>query len=138
MLLINAITNVKPYGLAIWGNRTLEPVAEKGTTALNFLNTRNMVSDIKKLAYSTAKSLMFEQDSDTLWLNFKSGVSPLLDQLKSGHGISNYKIIKGTTKYNGQALTRGEMAAVIKIYPLYAIEYFEITVVIADEDVSVQ
>ena len=81
---------------------------------------------------------MFEQDSDTLWLNFKSGVSPLLDQLKSGHGISNYKIIKGTTKYNGQALTRGEMAAVIKIYPLYAIEYFEITVVIADEDVSVQ
>ena len=135
---INAITNVKPYGLAIWGNRTLEPVAEKGTTALNFLNTRNMVSDIKKLAYSTAKSLMFEQDSDTLWLNFKSGVSPLLDQLKSGHGISNYKIIKGTTKYNGQPLTRGEMAAVIKIYPLYAIEYFEITVVIADEDVSVQ
>lgn len=135
---INAITNVKPYGLAIWGNRTLEPVAEKGTTALNFLNTRNMVSDIKKLAYSTAKSLMFEQDSDTLWLNFKSGVSPLLDQLKSGYGISNYKIIKGTTKYNGQALTRGEMAAVIKIYPIHAIEYFEITVVIADDDVSVE
>lgn len=135
---INAITNVKPYGLAIWGNRTLEPVAEKGTTALNFLNTRNMVSDIKKLVYSTAKSLMFEQDSDTLWLNFKSGVSPLLDQLKSGYGISNYKIIKGTTKYNGQALTRGEMAAVIKIYPIHAIEYFEITVVIADDDVSVE
>lgn len=135
---INAITNVKPYGLAIWGNRTLETVKEKGTTALNFLNTRNMISDIKKLAYSTAKSLMFEQDSDTLWLNFKSGVSPLLDQLKSGYGISNYKIIKGTTKYNGQALTRGEMAAVIKIYPIHAIEYFEITVVIADDDVSVE
>lgn len=134
---INAITNVKPYGLTIWGNRTLERVDPKGTTALNFLNTRNMISDIKKLAYNTAKTLMFEQDSDTLWLRFKSGVSPLLDQLKSGYGISNYKIIKGTTKYDGSALTRGEMAAVIKIYPLYAIEYFEITVVIADEDVSV-
>lgn len=134
---VNAITNVRPYGLTIWGNRTLETVAEKGTTALNFLNTRNMVSDVKKLAYSTAKSLMFEQDSDTLWLRFKSGISPLLEQLKSGYGISNYKIIRGTTKYNGQALTRGEMAAVIKLYPLYAIEYFEITVVLADEDVTV-
>lgn len=134
---VNAITNIKPYGLTIWGNRTLEPVAEKGTTALNFLNTRNMISDIKKLAYSTAKSLMFEQDSDTLWLRFKSGISPLLDQLKGGFGISNYKIIRGTTKYNGDPLTRGEMAAVIKIYPLYAIEYFEITVVVADEDVAV-
>lgn len=135
---INAITNIKPYGLTLWGNRTLEPVAEKGTVALNFLNTRNMVSDIKKLAYSTAKSLMFEQDSDTLWLRFKSGVSPLLEQLKSGHGISDYKLLKGTTKYNGNALTRGEMAAVIKIYPLYAIEYFEITVVVADNDVEVE
>lgn len=134
---INAITNVKPYGLAIWGNRTLEPVDPKGTTALNFLNTRNMISDIKKLAYTTAKSLMFEQDSDTLWLDFKSGMSPLLEQLKSGYGISNYKIIRSRTKYNGKSLTRGEMAAVIKIYPLYAIEYFEITVAIADEDVTV-
>lgn len=134
---VNAITNVAPYGLTIWGNRTLEVVPEKGTTALNFLNTRNMVSDIKKLAHTTAKSLMFEQDSDVLWLKFKSGVSPLLDQLKSGYGISNYKIIRNNTKYNGQALTRGEISAVIKIYPLYAVEYFEITVVIADDDVTV-
>jgi len=134
---INAITNVKPYGLTIWGNRTLKRVASKGTVATNFLNTRNMISDIKKLSYNTAKSLMFEQESDTLWLSFKSGVSPLLDQLKSGHGISDYKLIKNTTKYNGNALTRGEMSATIKIFPLYAVEYFEITVVVSDNDVAV-
>ncbi len=134
---INAITNVKPYGLTIWGNRTLKRVASKGTVATNFLNTRNMISDIKKLSYNTAKSLMFEQESDTLWLRFKSGVSPLLDQLKSGHGISDYKLIKNTTKYNGNALTRGEMSATIKIFPLYAVEYFEITVVVSDNDVAV-
>jgi len=134
---INAITNVKPYGLTIWGNRTLKPVHHKGTVATNFLNTRNMISDIKKLAYNTAKSLMFEQDSDTLWLSFKSGVSPLLDQLKSGFGISDYKLIRSDKKYDGRALTRGEMAAIIKIFPLYAIEYFEITVVVSDNDVAI-
>lgn len=134
---VNAITNVKPYGLTIWGNRTLKKVNSKGTVATNFLNIRNMLSDIKKLAYNTAKSLMFEQDSDTLWLSFKSGVSPLLDQLKSGYGISDYKLIRSDKKYNGSALTRGEMAAVIKIFPLYAVEYFEITVVVADNDVAI-
>lgn len=134
---INAITNVKPYGLTIWGNRTLKPVHSKGTVATNFLNTRNMISDIKKLAYNTAKSLMFEQDSDELWLRFKSGVSPLLDQLKSGFGISDYKLIRSNTKYNGKALTRGELAAIIKIFPLYAIEYFEITVLVSDNDVAI-
>lgn len=134
---INAITNVKPYGLTIWGNRTLKPVSVDGTVATNFLNIRNMMSDIKKLAYNTAKSLMFEQDSDTLWLRFKSGVSPLLEQLKSGNGIVDYKIIKSDKKHNGNALTRGEMAAVIKIFPLYPVEYFEITVVVSDNDVAV-
>lgn len=134
---INCITDIKPYGLTLWGNRTLLPVSSGGTTALNFLNTRNMLSDIKKLLYTTAKSLMFEQNSDFLWLKFKNGITPLLNQLKSGNGISDYKIIKGTTKYNGDPLTKGEISAVIKIYPLYAVEYFELTVEINDEDVVV-
>jgi hypothetical protein len=131
---INAVTNIKPYGLTLWGNRTLERVPTKGTTALNFLNTRNMISDIKKLSHTTAKSLMFEQDSDALWIRFKSGIMPLLEQLKTGAGISDYKILKATTKYDGEPLTRGELAAVIRIYPLYAIEYFDITVVISDDE----
>ena len=133
---INAITEVKPYGLTIWGNRTLERVKD-GLTATHFLNTRNMASDIKKVAYDTAKQLMFEQDSDTLWLRFKSGVTPFLEQLKTGYGISNYKLIRTSTKYNGTNLGKGEMACVIRIYPLYAIEYFEVAVVMADEEVSV-
>lgn len=134
---VNAITNIKPYGLTIWGNRTMEKVSDKGTTALALLNARNMVSDVKKVAYSTAKSLMFEQDGDVLWNKFKSGISPLLDQMKAGYGISNYAIIRNKTKFNGKQLDRGEVSATIRIYPIAAVEYFEITVAVADEDVSV-
>lgn len=135
---INAITNIRPYGQCIWGNRTLAMTPSLGGEPKNFLNTRNMISDIKKLAYTTAKELMFEQNSDTLWLKFKSGVSPLLEQLRSGNGISDYKLIKGTTHYDGTQLARNELAAVIRIYPMYAVEYFEITVVVTDEDVAVE
>ena len=139
---INAITNIRPYGQCIWGNRTLAMTPTLGGEPKNFLNTRNMISDIKKLAYTTAKELMFEQNSDTLWLKFKSGVSPLLEQLRSGNGISDYKLIKGTRHYgtdgNGAPLGRNELAAVIRIYPMYAVEYFEITVVVTDEDVAVE
>lgn len=142
MIGINAITNIRPYGQCIWGNRTLYKTPKLGGEPLNFLNTRNMISDIKKLAYTTAKELMFEQNSDTLWLKFKSGVSPLLEQLRSGNGISDYKLIKGATHYgtdgNGPQLARNELAAVIRIYPMYAVEYFEITVVVTDEDVAVE
>lgn len=136
-LSINTITNIRPYGLTLWGNRTLMPVSNEGTVALNFLNTRNMLSDIKKLLYTTAKSCMFEQNSTDLWVKFKGGIEPLLKRLKAGNGISDYQIVRGTTKYNGDPLTKGEVAAVIKIYPMYAVEYFELAVEINDEEVTV-
>lgn len=134
---VNTITNVRPYGLTLWGNRTLKPVDIEGTVALNFLNTRNMLSDIKKLLYTTAKSCMFEQNSTDLWIKFKNGIEPLLRRLKAGYGISEYQIVRGTTKYNGDPLTKGEISAVIKIVPMYAVEYFELTVEINDQDVTV-
>lgn len=134
---VNCITNIRPYGLCIWGNRTLKPMGPDGAVALNFLNTRNMISDIKKVLYTSAKELMFEQNCDTLWIRFKSLVTPLLNQLKSGNGISDYKVIKSDTNYEGNPLQKGELAAVIRIFPLHAVEYFELNVEIRDNDVTV-
>lgn len=129
---INAITNIKPYGLTIWGNRTLKNNAANGNlVATSFLNIRNMVSDIKKVAYVAAKSLLFEQNNDILWINFCSKIMPTLNKMNSGAGVSGYKIIKGTTD------EKGKVVAIIKIYPVYAVEEFDITVVISDEEVTV-
>lgn len=134
---INCITDIRPYGSTIWGNRTLLPLAiDKGTQATSFLNTRNMISDIKKLLYATSTSLMFEQNTDTLWLRFKSSVSPLLEQLKMGGGISGYKIIKNTQDTEGKPLPKNQISATLRIYPVYAVEYFDLTVEISDEDVA--
>lgn len=137
-LSVNCITNIKPYGLCIWGNRTMKTVNGAGCEALNFLNTRNMLSDIKKVLFTTSKYLMFEQNSDTLWLRFKAGISPLLNQLKLGNGISDFKIIKSNIRYDKTPCGKGELAAIIRIYPIHAVEYFDLTVDIRDDDVVVE
>lgn len=129
---INAITNIKPFGYRIWGNRTLKNNTDtNGLTARSFLNTRNMISDIKKLAYRTCKRFMFEQNNDTLWLNFKSAIEPTLDKMKLGAGLSGYKIIPEPTS------EKGKLKATIKLIPLYAVEDFDILVSIEDDEVSV-
>lgn len=128
---INAITYINGYGYCIWGNRTLRVSKGNRTgTAMGYLNLRNMVSDIKKQAFSAAQSLLFEQNTDILWLNFKAEITPLLDQLVSGGGLSAYKIIKETTT------NKTLLKATIRIYPIYAVDSFEISVVLSDEDVS--
>ena len=62
---VNAITNIKPYGQVIWGNRTLRKANDLEATS--FLNVRNLISDVKKLCYQVARSLTFEQDNDVLF-----------------------------------------------------------------------
>lgn len=128
---INAITNIKPYGYCIWGNRTLATNVD-GQKATNYLNIRNLVSDIKKICYTSARRLMFEQNDDILWTKFLSYVTPTLDKMNSGSGVSGYKVIKLATDEHAK------LAAKIIIFPVYAVENFEITVELKDEEITVE
>ena len=133
---INAITEINPYGQTIWGNRTLKNNAREGNlTATSFLNIRHLVSDIKKVCYSTARALTFEQNNDILWINFKSKISPTLDKMVSGYGISGYKIVRDTE--HEKAAEKATLCAKIILYPTYAVEDFYITIVLTDDEVGV-
>lgn len=128
---LNAITYINGYGYCIWGNRTLRQSSQSRVgTATGYLNLRNMVSDIKKLAFTSAQRLLFEQNTDILWLTFKSYMTPLLSQLVSGGGLSAYKIVKN------QSNDKTKLSATIRIYPVYAVDSFEISVVLSDTEVS--
>lgn len=128
---INAITNIKPYGYCIWGNRTLA-INVGGQKATNYLNIRNLVSDIKKVCYTSARRLIFEQNDDILWTKFLSYITPTLDKMNSGSGVSGYKVIKLATDEHAK------LAAKIIIFPVYAVENFEITVELKDEEITVE
>ena len=134
---VNAITNIKPYGYTIWGNRTLKNNGEKGNlTATSFLNIRNLISDVKKTTYRVARQLTFEQNNEILWINFKSLIAPTLDRMLSGYGISGYKIVRDTA--HEKASEKATVCAKIILYPVYAVEDFYITVVLKDDEVSVE
>lgn len=127
---INPITNIKPYGQCIWGNRTLvDNSIKQGTTATSFLNIRNLVSDVKKQLFVACQSLLFEQNTDVLWVNFLSLITPILDKMVSGFGIHNYKIIKLPNSDKTQINVK------IRLYPIYAVESFDITIYLNDKGV---
>lgn len=128
---VNAITRIKPYGYCIWGNRTLRQNGTLGLQAMSYLNLRNLTCDVKKQIYTACINLLYEQNTATLWTNFKSYLTPLLDQMVSGSGISGYRIIRNTSD------SPTKISASIRIYPIYAVESFDITVYMTDDDVTV-
>ena len=128
---INPITNIKPYGYCIWGNRTLNN-NDKGLIASSFLNIRMLANDVKKVVYAAAKKLTFELNTDILWLNFKAEIEPTLDKMVSGNGLTGYRILrKATTK-------RATIEAVIRLFVVEAVEDWDITIELSDTTVTVQ
>ena len=135
---INAITNIRPYGYCIWGNRTFvnnEYFANlgdgsDGLIASSFVDIMSMVCNINTVAYRTCKRLMFEKDNDVLWTRFLQGVSPYLDQLTTGGGLRTYEITKEPSTM------RGQLVAKITVWPIYATENFDIAIVLRDTEAA--
>ena len=124
---INCITNIKPYGYTIWGNRTLKNnSADGGLKALSFLNIRVLTCDLKKTLYQACKRYTFENNTDIMWLNFKSQIEPVLAKMLSGNGIASYQIIKvATTK-------KATIEAIIRLVPIEPVEDWFITIELTD------
>ena len=82
--------------------------------------------DIVKTLYAAARKYTFEQNSNTLWLNFKHEIQPLLDRMVSGNGISSYTIEQiPTTK-------KARLSARISITPIEGVEDFELELYLED------
>lgn len=134
---INPITYIRNYGYCIWGNRTLRNNSN-GTKATSFLNIRDTVSDIKKKLYEASQSLLFEQNTDVLWLSFKNIVMPLLDTMVSNYILSNYNIVKyNIDPETGQAVPSYKILAAIRIVPINSVEVFELQVQLENNEVTV-
>ena len=124
---INCVTNVTPYGYVIWGTRTLKDNRPDGDlTALSFLNVRQMTNDIKRVTYLACKSLMFEQNSDVLWIAFKDRIVPTLETMKTGSGVRDYDIVRLPST------RKGEVKARIVLVPIEPVEDWDITVELTD------
>lgn len=128
---INAITYIKPYGYCVWGNRTLKNNVG-ALSATSFLNLRNLISDVKKTAYSAAVKLMFEHNTDILWSRFRAELTPMLDQMVTGYGLETYEIKRI------DSAEHGKLEAQIKLYPVYAVEEFEVMVTMQNQEVTVE
>ena len=125
---INPICYVRPAGNIIYGNRTLRVNdASKKLIASSFLNIRNGLSAIKKVMYEASRKYTFEQNTETLWINFQSYVTPLLDRMQSGNGILGYTFIRQRTD------AKARLKARLNLVPVEAVEDFDLEVYLTDD-----
>jgi hypothetical protein len=127
---INLIVKIKS-SYYLWGNRTGKKLGTRGAAdgdlkAQDFLNIRQLCCTIKKQVYTTCRRLTFDPNSNNLWINFRSLLTPMLEEMKADQGIKDYKFVKNDT--DRKAL----LSAKIRIVPIEAVEDFEIGLYLED------
>ena len=126
---VNVIANFRG-SYYLWGNRTCHLLGDKkggnDLVASHFLNIRQLCTTIKKQLYVSCRRFTFDPNSDTLWINFKNSITPILDRMKADQGVRDYKIEKVYTD------KKATLKARIRIVPIEAVEDFVLEVSLED------
>ena len=126
---VNPVKTFAQDGVKIWGNKTAYNVE----SPLNRINVRRLMIRVKKLVTNAAKNLIFTQYDDTLEKQFRGLIDPILAEVKSNRGISDYRII---TEVTPETKDQHILPAKILIKPTPSLEYISISFVVYPESVS--
>lgn len=123
---INFIKTFAQDGVKIWGQKTLL----SADNALNRIGVRRMMLYLRKSVRRANLPLIFEPNDNTTKTRFLEIVNPILNNVKTNRGISEYKIVIDDS---AEAKARHEMNVAIYILPIGALEYINIEFVITPE-----
>ena len=126
---INPIATFSDVGTVIWGNKTLQ-VRE---SALDRINVRRLLLQVRKLISAVAVRLLFEQNDDKVRQDFLDSVNPILDQIRRDRGLIDFRVTVSNTP---EDLDSNTLTGKIFLKPTRALEYIDIEFVITPTGAS--
>ena len=119
---INPIAKFPNEGIVIFGQKTLQVTP----SALDRINVRRLMIFVKKRISQVAANLLFDPNIQTTWARFISAATPILADIKTNFGLSDYKLILDDTTTTPDLVDRNIMYARIYLKPTRAIEFIAI------------
>jgi len=129
---INPMAFFTDVGTAIFGQKTLQ-VAE---TALDRINVRRLLLQIKVLISNIAVRLLFEQNDQATVDQFLAQANPILEAIKRERGLTDFRITMDDTNNTPESRDRNELYGEIFLKPTRSLEYIGITFTITPSGAS--
>jgi hypothetical protein len=123
---INPIATFPNEGVVIFGQKTLQQTP----SALDRINVRRLMIFLKAEIGNVARNLLFDQNVQSTWARFRSQAEPILSDVKSKFGLTDYRLVLDGTTTTPDLIDRNIMYAKIFLKPARAIEYIAIDFVI--------
>lgn len=123
---INFINTFAQDGMRIWGDKNLQ-VRE---SQMNRISKRRLLLRIRKLCSIACIGLIFEPNDNTTKQSFESAITPVLDNIMSNRGITDWRM-----EIDDSVEAREQLRLPAKIYikPTPTLEYIELEFVITPQ-----
>jgi hypothetical protein len=129
---INPMADFADAGTAIFGQKTLQ-VKE---SALDRINVRRLLLQIKVLIANIAIRLVFDQNDQATIDQFISKTTPILDTIKRERGLQEFNIKMDDSNNSNESRDRNELFGEIFLKPTRALEFIGITFTITPSGAS--
>ncbi len=121
---INPIGNFPGRGLAVFGQKTLNPVA----SALDRVNVARLVVYLRERLDDIVKPFLFEPNDEVTRQNAKVTVDRFLGQLITQRGLYDFLVVCDSTNNTPARIDRNELHIDIAIQPVKAVEFIYIPI----------
>ena len=119
---INPIATFPRKGIVVFGQKTLQ----KGASALDRVNVRRLLIELKSFIGQTADTLVFEQNSITTRNKFLATVNPYLENIKQKQGLYAFKVIMDDSLNTPDVIDRNQLVGQIYIQPTRTAEFINL------------
>jgi hypothetical protein len=126
---INPLKTFSEDGVKVWGNKTMT----QRDSPLNRINTVRLMLYLRKLVVAASRKLVFEPNDTTLKTQLEGIINPILAQIKSDRGLTDYRVVVSQTT---EQMDAHEVSASIYVKATPSMEYLEISFVATPQGVS--
>jgi len=123
---INPIANFPAEGIVVFGQKTLQ----LQRSALDRINVRRLMIYLKRQIGGIARNTLFEQNVQATWDNFTRSAVGVLEEVKDGLGLVDYKFILDETTTTPDLVDQNILYAKLFVKPARAIEFIALDFII--------
>ena len=119
---VNPIATFPGQGFSAFGQKTLQDKA----SALDRINVRRLLINLKKFVASTSRFLVFEQNTAQTRSKFLNTVNPYLEAVQQRQGIYAFRVVMDETNNTPDVIDRNILQGSVFLQPAKTAEFIVI------------
>ena len=116
---VNPIATFPGTGIAVFGQKTLQ----KKASALDRVNVRRLLIELKKFFGDQARNLVFEQNTIATRNRFLAAVNPYLESVVQRQGLFAFRVVMDDTNNTADVIDRNQLVGQVFIQPAKTAEF---------------